>query len=54
MLGFPVGLAALLERIDKKNVTIAVDGSLYKHHPRFETWMRQYIALLAPSRKVCD
>ncbi|KAL2715744.1 hexokinase-1-like [Vespula squamosa] len=44
-------LAALLERIDKENVTIAVDGSLYKHHPRFETWMKQYIALLAPSRK---
>ncbi|XP_035734406.1 hexokinase-1-like isoform X1 [Vespa mandarinia] len=44
-------LAALLERIDKKNVTIAVDGSLYKHHPRFETWMKQYITLLAPGRK---
>ncbi|XP_014598052.1 PREDICTED: hexokinase-2-like [Polistes canadensis] len=44
-------LAALLERIDKKDVTIAIDGSLYKHHPRFESWMNQYIALLVPSRK---
>ncbi|XP_015191016.1 PREDICTED: hexokinase-1-like [Polistes dominula] len=44
-------LAALLERIDKKNVTIAIDGSLYKHHPRLEGWMNQYIALLVPSRK---
>lgn len=44
-------LAALLERIDKKDVTIAIDGSLYKHHPRFEGWMNQYITLLVPSRK---
>ncbi|KAK2582740.1 hypothetical protein KPH14_005009 [Odynerus spinipes] len=44
-------VAALLERIDKKNATIAIDGSLYKHHPRLETWMNQYIALLAPSHK---
>ncbi|XP_043495620.1 hexokinase-2-like [Polistes fuscatus] len=44
-------LAALLERIDKKDVTIAIDGSLYKHHPRLEGWMNQYIALLVPSRK---
>lgn len=44
-------LAALLERIDKKNVTIAIDGSLYKHHPRLESWMNEYITLLAPSYK---
>ncbi|KAI4504672.1 hypothetical protein M0802_000222 [Mischocyttarus mexicanus] len=44
-------LSALLERIDKKDVSIAIDGSLYKHHPRLEGWMNQYIALLVPSRK---
>lgn len=48
-----LGLAVLLKRIDKKNVTIAVDGSLYKHHPRLETWIKQYIPLLAPDHKVC-
>lgn len=44
-------LAVLLKRIDKKSVTIAVDGSLYKHHPRLETWIKQYIPLLAPDHK---
>ncbi|XP_017881775.1 hexokinase-1-like isoform X2 [Ceratina calcarata] len=44
-------LAALLKRIDKNRVTIAVDGSLYKHHPRMETWMKAYIPLLAPDHK---
>ncbi|XP_017767666.1 PREDICTED: hexokinase-1-like [Eufriesea mexicana] len=44
-------LAVLLKRIDKDHVTIAVDGSLYKHHPRLEIWMKQYISLLAPDHK---
>ncbi|XP_060821601.1 hexokinase-1-like isoform X1 [Bombus pascuorum] len=44
-------LAVLLKRIDKKCVTIAVDGSLYKHHPRLETWIKRYIPLLAPDHK---
>lgn len=44
-------LATLLNRIDKEHVTIAVDGSLYKHHPRLETWIRQYIPLLAGDHK---
>lgn len=46
------GLASLLDRIDKEQVTIAVDGSLYKHHPRLEGWMKEYISLLAPGRQV--
>nr|XP_033336328.1 hexokinase-1-like [Megalopta genalis]XP_033336337.1 hexokinase-1-like [Megalopta genalis] len=44
-------LAVLLKRIDKELVTIAVDGSLYKHHPRLETWINQYISLLVPDHK---
>ncbi|XP_020706631.1 hexokinase-1-like [Athalia rosae] len=44
-------LAQLLEKIDRKEATIAIDGSLYKHHPRFEGWMHQYISLLSPGRK---
>ncbi|XP_053978516.1 hexokinase-2-like [Hylaeus volcanicus] len=44
-------LAVLLKRIDKERVTIAVDGSLYKHHPRLESWIKQYIPLLAPDHK---
>ncbi|XP_011261297.1 hexokinase-2 [Camponotus floridanus] len=44
-------LASLLDRIDKEQVTIAVDGSLYKHHPRLENWIKQYISLLTPGRQ---
>lgn len=46
------GLAVLLRRIDREIVTIAVDGSLYKHHPRLDSWIKQYIKLLAPDHKV--
>ncbi|XP_076174875.1 hexokinase-2 [Ptiloglossa arizonensis] len=44
-------LAVLLRRIDREIVTIAVDGSLYKHHPRLDSWIKQYIKLLAPDHK---
>ncbi|XP_076673597.1 hexokinase-2 isoform X1 [Andrena cerasifolii] len=44
-------LGVLLKRIGKEYVTIAVDGSLYKHHPRLETWIKQYIPLIAPEHK---
>lgn len=44
-------VASLLDRIDKEQVTIAVDGSLYKHHPRLENWMKQYISLLTSGRQ---
>ncbi|XP_029174458.1 hexokinase-1-like [Nylanderia fulva] len=44
-------IASLLDRIDKEQVTVAVDGSLYKHHPRLETWMKQYISLLTSGRQ---
>ncbi|XP_020293127.1 hexokinase-1-like [Pseudomyrmex gracilis] len=44
-------VASLLDRIDKEQVTVAVDGSLYKHHPRLENWMKRYISLLSPNRK---
>ncbi|KAG8036408.1 hypothetical protein G9C98_003730 [Cotesia typhae] len=44
-------VATLLDHMEREEVTIAVDGSLYKHHPRFESWMNQYITLLTPARK---
>lgn len=50
---FVEGVASLLDRIDKEQVTVAVDGSLYKHHPRLENWMKQYISLLTSGRQVC-
>uniref|UniRef100_A0A336LKM4 Phosphotransferase n=1 Tax=Culicoides sonorensis TaxID=179676 RepID=A0A336LKM4_CULSO len=35
--------AKLLNRMQDDDITIAVDGSLYKHHPRFKTLMQKYI-----------
>ncbi|XP_022184109.1 hexokinase-1 [Nilaparvata lugens] len=42
------GLAAILQHMDRPDSTIAVDGSLYKYHPRFQKWMDHFIRLLAP------
>ncbi|GFX77185.1 hexokinase type 2 [Trichonephila clavipes] len=44
-------LSSLLRRMDKEYATIAIDGSLFKHHPRYETYMRKFIATLAPKKK---
>ncbi|XP_037945281.1 hexokinase type 2 [Teleopsis dalmanni] len=35
-----VGLAGLVNRINEPNVVIGVDGSVYKHHPKFDAYMR--------------
>lgn len=47
----PLVLSALIDRIDKEEITVAFDGSLYKHHPRMKKLLEDYISLLAPGRK---
>lgn len=44
--------AVLLNRMNEKEITIAVDGSVYKHHPRLKNWMKQLIKELAPGKEV--
>ena len=46
--GFMVaaGCAALLKKMNHKDVTIAVDGSLFRYHPHFENIMKSRIAQL--------
>ena len=44
--------AVLLNRMTEKDITIAVDGSVYKHHPRLKRWMKQLIKQLAPEKEV--
>lgn len=44
-------LATLLRRMNRPDATIAVDGSLYKFHPRLKILMNKYIHLLAPGKK---
>ncbi|XP_070499894.1 hexokinase-like [Chironomus tepperi] len=43
--------AVLLNRMNEKDITIAVDGSVYKHHPRLKRWMKQLIKELAPEKE---
>jgi hexokinase len=47
-----ITLSMILERMNKPNsVTIAVDGSLYKLHPRLATLINKYIQEYSPGRK---
>jgi len=44
-------LAALLRRMERPSTSIAVTGSLYKHHPRFKTLLEMYTAAYASGYK---
>jgi len=44
-------MATLIERIDKPNVTIAIDGSVYKCHPKFHQLITDFICQLVPGKK---
>ncbi|XP_026501704.1 hexokinase-2-like [Vanessa tameamea] len=46
-----VCIATLLRRMSRAHVSVAVDGSVFKRHPRIRTLMERYIALLAPNHK---
>eukprot|EP00105_Crassostrea_gigas_P043225 XP_019927373.1 PREDICTED: hexokinase type 2-like [Crassostrea gigas] len=41
-----VGVAALLNKMDRQDVTVAVDGSLYRFHPHFHDLMVEKIQQL--------
>ncbi|KAJ8705410.1 hypothetical protein PYW07_011237 [Mythimna separata] len=43
-----VCISTLLRRMERPHVGVAVDGSVFKHHPRIASLMKKYIALLAP------
>lgn len=44
--------AILLNRMDESDITVAVDGSLYKHHPRMKGWLEDIIRERAPDKMV--
>lgn len=47
------GIATLINRLKKKSMTIAIDGSLYRFHPRFHNLMVLKIKeLVNPGHKV--
>jgi len=45
------GIAALLNRIDRAEVTVAVDGSLYRFHPHFHNLMMKMTKELVSNDK---
>ncbi len=46
------GLASLLNHMKRPECTIAIDGSLYRYHPRLHDMMTAKIRQLAPDTKV--
>ncbi|XP_046973901.1 hexokinase-1-like [Vanessa cardui] len=46
-----VCIATLLRRMSRARASVAVDGSVFKRHPRIRALMERYIALLAPNHK---
>lgn len=50
---FSLGLAVILKRMNKSEVTIAVDGSLFRYHPRLPIIMEETLKnLVSPLNKV--
>lgn len=43
--------SVLLNRMSYKDVTIAIDGSVYKNHPRMNVWLTEIITILTNSKK---
>jgi len=45
------GVAALLKRVSRTSVTVAVDGSLYRYHPKFHDLMTDMTQQLLPHKQ---
>lgn len=43
--------SVVISRMDEDNVTIATDGSVYKHHPRLKMWIESFLKEMLPNRK---
>lgn len=47
--------SVLLNRMTHKDITVAIDGSVYKNHPRMDAWLTRLITILTNSKKtVCQ
>eukprot|EP00794_Sanderia_malayensis_P005743 gene5743-6445_t len=46
------GLATIIKRLEKNKLTIAIDGSLFKKHPKFKGYMEEALTELVPSCNV--
>lgn len=43
--------SVILNRISYKDATIAIDGSVYKNHPRMDAWLTRLINCLNTTNK---
>lgn len=43
--------SVILNRLSSKDVTIAIDGSVYKKHPRMDEWLNRIIGKLNTTGK---
>lgn len=39
-----INTAVLINRLEEQHITIAIDGSVYKLHPRLGGWLERIIA----------
>lgn len=46
-----INTSVILNRMEEQEITVAIDGSVYKHHPRLRHWISEYTQLMSPSKK---
>ncbi|XP_033098431.1 hexokinase-2-like [Anneissia japonica] len=46
------GVASVANKINRDKITVGIDGSLYKKHPKFHDHMVNFLEKLAPKKKV--
>ena len=52
MMMLMTGISVLLNRMQWPENSVAIDGSLYRYHPKLHSMMMAWIAELAPNTKV--
>jgi len=50
-LTYIVGIASLIDRVDRTEVGLATDGSTYRYHPTFKTLLEASIPLFLKTEK---
>lgn len=46
-----INTSILLNRMEENEITVAIDGSVYKHHPRLRHWISEFTKKMSPSKK---
>lgn len=44
--------SVIMARLTCPDVTVAIDGSVYKNHPRMDAWMNRTISKLNTTKKI--